>query len=163
MNWIADHWGLISLSLVGAVIVFRLRHVLFDVSSLVFWRIGWFGSTRRRIIWTVQILEVRARIAGKERPPSITLAKWYRALAGSEQRLQGNRESLEQLLTLADRAFYDRESIEVSLSSNIQTDVYSACAKLIRTWTSRRMKRSICDLPLQQAPMRIIQQGLRTP
>ena len=158
LNWIADHWGLISLSLVGAVIVFRLRHVLFDVSSLVFWRIGWFGSTRRRIIWTVQILEVRARIAGKERPPSITLTKWYRALAGSEQRLQGNREPLEKLLKLADRAFYDRESAEVSLSSNIETDVYSACAKLLRTWTSRRMKRSICDLPLQQAPRRIIQQ-----
>ena len=158
LNWIADHWGLISLSLVGAVIVFRLRHVLFDVSSLVFWRIGWFGSTRRRIIWTVQILEVRARIAGKERPPSITLAKWYRALAGSEQRLKGNREPLDQLLALADRAFYGPQSIECSLSSNIQADVYSACSKLLRTWTSRRMKRAICDFPIKQADRRIIQQ-----
>ena len=147
LNWAAHNWGLITFSILGIIIVFRLRHVLFDISSLVFWRIGWIGSTRRRIIWTIRILEVRARIAGKERPPSLTLSQWYRELAGTEERLRRNREPLEQILTLADLAFYSPTPIELGPSSTIQTSVYSACSKLLRTWTSRKMKKSICVLP----------------
>ena len=146
LNWSADNWGLITFSILGIIIVFRLRHVLFDISSLIFWRIGWFGSTRRRIIWTIRILEVRARIAGKERPPSLTLSQWYRELAGTEERLQRNREPLEQILAFADLAFYSPTPIELGPSSTIQTSVYSACSKLLRTWTSRKMKKANCDL-----------------
>ena len=150
LNWIEAHWGLVAFSILGIVIAFRLRHVLFDVTSLVFWRIGWYGSTRRRIIWTIQILELRARIAGKERPPSLTLSQWYRELAGTEERLQRNREPLDKILVLADLAFYSPTSIEVGTSMKNQKGVYSACSKLLRTWTSRRMKKSIYGLPFKR-------------
>ncbi len=150
LRWTADNWHLITFSILGIVIAFRLRHILFDISSLLLWRIGWFGSTRRRIIWTVRILEVRALMAGKERPPSLTLSQWYRELAGTEARLQRNREPLEQVLALADLAFYSPTPIEIGPSSTIKTGVYPTCSKLLKTWTSRRMKRSTCDLPFNR-------------
>ena len=89
-------------------------------------------------------------MAGKEASTIPNLSQWYRELAGTEERLQRNREPLEQVLALADLAFYSPTPIEIGPSSTIKTDVFTACSKLLKTWTSRRMKKSICDLPFNR-------------
>ena len=148
LTWLTDHWILITIVLSVLAVVITVRHTLFDVGSLLLWRAGWFGSTRRRIIWTVRILEIRAQLAGHARPVGTTLSKWYLSLASGNPKLQYHRKTLEQVLILANRAFYAPLSIEHNQFLNMQAGVYGACWKLLGTWTSRRMKRTTSDLHL---------------
>lgn len=150
LDWLAVHWEIIAIGLMSLVIGFRLRHFLGDLASLLLWRVGWFGATQRRIIWTVRVLEFRARLAGRARPPSITLSKWYYALAGGDQTLQQSRNSLKQVLTLADKALYSPEGVTEHHHPQTKSGIYIACSRLLGTWTSQRMKRVSIESHLKQ-------------
>ena len=149
LKWLTDHWSLIIVLLSVLALAITLRHTLFDVGSLLIWKAGWFGSTRQRIIWTVRILEIRAQLAGHSRPVGTTLSKWYLSLAIGNPKLQDHRKTMEQVLILANRAFYAPLSIEHDQFLNMQTGVSGVCWKLLGTWTSRQMKRTTSDLHLK--------------
>lgn len=85
-------------------------------------------------------------MAGQQRPDSKTLSKWYLALAEGEPSLHMNCESLEQVIALADQAFYGPALKVSNQTVPSQMGMYAACFKLLSSWTSRKMKRSKRDL-----------------
>ena len=141
-RWTTDNWGVLALAISVLFATFWRRHTLFDFGSKLLWRVGWFGTTQRRIIWTMRILEVRARVAGKRRPAYMTLSKWYRATAGGEYTLQHNCDLLETILVLVNQALYSPRIGGHNYLYDDKAGIYSACSQLLGIWTSHRMKRS---------------------
>ena len=145
-TWIQSNSSVLLSVAIGFTFLYRLRYRIIDIGSFALWRICWFGTSRRRIIWTIRILEFRARMAGQQRPDSKTLSKWYLALAEGEPSLHMNCGPLEQVIALADQAFYGPALTVSNQTVPGQMGMYAACFKLLSSWTSRKMKRSKRDL-----------------
>ena len=137
-------WMQANLLLSGAMfcfglglIIFRLE--VFDITSYAFWRMVSFGSTRRRILWTVRVLEWRGWMAGSSRPKNRTLRQWYIPLTGTVS--QEEAESLQSLITLSDWACYwPQEQHEIQWPYTNQR-IAEQCRCVGRRWTSRRIGR----------------------
>ena len=141
LNWVMTNWLVLGLMLPLMVLGYRKRHLLTDLISKILWRAGWFGTTQRRIAWTIRILEWRARMAGHARPSSTTLRKWYSSLAAKDQQLQ-EHPVLETILNLANLAFYSPHAQDNETWTD-HPDLYNTCSSLLSIWTSYRLKNGL--------------------
>jgi hypothetical protein len=82
-KWCVAHvWSLVALMGAAAVVwVTRVRWL--DCIFTMFCRSAGCGSVRRRVLWTMRLLEWRAWLAGHPRPPTTTLSGWHGMLVES--------------------------------------------------------------------------------
>jgi transglutaminase-like putative cysteine protease len=82
-QWCATHaWSLVAV-LSAAVVLWATRVRWLDCIFTLLCRSAGCGSARRRVLWTMRLLEWRAWLAGHPRPPAITLSSWHGALVDS--------------------------------------------------------------------------------
>ena len=120
-----------------AVIVYRRE--TFDVASYAFWSTLSLGSTRRRILWTVWLLEWRGWMAGRRRPANRTLRQWYEPVAIDADPEEA--ESLRSLITLADWVRYHPAQLRGTQWPYTSREILKRCRTVGRRWTSRRLVR----------------------
>ena len=131
---------LLSTVLLGfgiGLIVFR--RAVFDFASYAFWMAVSFGSSRRRILWTIRMLEWRSWMAGHSRPQSRTLRQWYEPMAGNAA--PEAAESLRSLMTLADWALYRPTHPSEKQWPCTDREIVQRCHCVGRLWTSRHIGR----------------------
>jgi hypothetical protein len=103
-QWCMEHtWSLMALMGATALVwVTRLRWL--DWAFIVWCRVASVGSLRRRVLWTVRLLEWRAWLAGSARPRTVTLSGWHGVLISILPREAA--ASLQHALQLAERLLY---------------------------------------------------------
>lgn len=127
------------------------RRETFDVTSYAFWSTLSLGSPRRRILWTVWLLEWRGWMAGHRRPMNRTLRQWYEPMASDAEPEEA--ESLRLLIRLADWVRYrPPEQGDVRWPCT-DREIFRQCRRVGRTWTSRQLMRTkSASRPLSQSP-----------
>ena len=115
------------------------RRETFDVTSYAFWSTLSLGSPRRRILWTVWLLEWRGWMAGRRRPTNRTLRQWYEPVASDAAPEES--ESLRILMTLADWARYRPAELSGTQWPYTDREIVHRCRSVGRSWTSRRLGR----------------------
>ncbi len=138
-RWLAGHVleSLAALAMAATLLVFRRE--VFDALSWVLWLVACFASTRRRVLWTVRLLEWRSWMAGRRRPANRTLHQWYAPFADSGD--DADRDSLRQLLDLADWARYSPLETNGSAWPCHTDEIRRSCGLVSWRWTSRRIRR----------------------
>ena len=144
-KWLLARWHLVVLAITVALLALLARHLLLDLGSFILWRAGWSGTARRRILWTVRILEFRARMAGQGRPGHTTIPKWYLSLAARHPVLGQDLTTLETVLSLADQAIYTPIAAGNDYHLKNHGNMYRTCCNLLSVWTSHRIKGSCND------------------
>ena len=119
----------------------------FAVASVVMLATITFGlfpetDSRRFVMRALQLVERRARWAGRARPPGLTLARWYCPVASeaaSEPRI-----ALEGLVWLADWAAYAPDRPGISAHPSIH-EIKQTCLNAVSAWTLARLRAPIAD------------------
>ena len=123
-RWFGNHLAAIALSLTVAVTGWFTRIHWLDGAFMLVCRIAWGIDSRRRVLWTMRLLEWRAWLAGHRRPNFKTLSHWYGALSDSLP--QGTATSLQFALRSADALLYgSRNSPEIVSPTQ---ELLTACA-----------------------------------
>jgi protein-glutamine gamma-glutamyltransferase len=101
------------------------------------WRLEFRGAPRERILATVRLLERRARLAGRRRPPGVTLRRWYHAVStpGTDD---ASRHALYGFLGMAEWALYGRPN-EPEIPGRSDQDVAAVCREFVRMWPATRL------------------------
>jgi hypothetical protein len=82
-QWCLAHaWSLVAV-LTAAAVLWATRVRWLDCVLTVLCRSAGLGCVRRRVLWTMRLLEWRAWLAGHPRPPTKTLSGWHGALVES--------------------------------------------------------------------------------
>jgi protein-glutamine gamma-glutamyltransferase len=141
-RWARAHTaGLLAL-VIGLIVLARRSHFLLDRLATI--SFGLFPETdsRRFVMRALQLVERRARWAGRARPPGLTLARWYCPVASeaaSEPRI-----ALEGLVWLADWATHapDWPGMSAHPSTN---EIQHTCRNAVSEWTLARLRAPIAD------------------
>lgn len=143
-RWAVRHAAGLSALAVGlGVLAVRRRDVFDRLATLAFdLRPG--RDPRRYVLQTLNLVERRARWAGRQRPTGATLARWYRPVASHAD--GEPRAALEELVRLADWAAHAPE--RTTLTG--EPDVYRTCRAAVRAWTLARF-RSVPPYPPRKA------------
>lgn len=118
------------------LLAFRFRCEAADALATLAWLASLRGPSRRGVIRTVSLLELRARLVGRPRPPGESLRGWYGPLVPASEA----GPDLESLLFLAEWSLYappdaDASGIDAS-------DPIAACRRAVRGWTLHRFLQS---------------------
>jgi protein-glutamine gamma-glutamyltransferase len=101
------------------------------------WRIEFRGTLRDRVLATVRLLERRARLAGRRRPPGVTLRRWYRSLATPDTDIASHR-ALVGFLGIAEWALYGFPNAPV-IQDVCDNDVETRCRDVVHMWPATRL------------------------
>jgi protein-glutamine gamma-glutamyltransferase len=104
VRWLAAHPITTVLALLLALLIAIYRREVLNAGYTLAWLACQFGSPRKRLLATIWLIEWRAALAGRARPPHATLANWYSDLARSSP--SGLRSLLEALLQAANGLLY---------------------------------------------------------
>lgn len=128
--------GLLAIAALGSL---SFRRELADLACTGVWQLSGWGSWRRRVLATLWLLERRAALAGRARPPHATLPGWYRPLARAA--LHRPPAALETLLTTAACLLYAApdKARELDRSAG-QIDL--ACREVVRRLTLQALRRT---------------------
>jgi hypothetical protein len=103
-QWCLAHaWSLVAV-LGAAAVLWATRVRWLDWVFTVLCRSAGLGSVRRRVLWTMRLLEWRAWLAGHPRPPTKTLSGWHGALV--ESLPTATSEGLKAALRSAEAILY---------------------------------------------------------
>ncbi|MGE3779887.1 MAG: transglutaminase family protein, partial [Pirellulaceae bacterium] len=118
VRWSAGHVAELLSCTVGIGLLVVLRRVCLDaVGGAICWLCGCRG-TRARLVWTIRLLEWRAWLTNRTRPPERTVATWYGPLR--QAATPETRPLLESFFRWSDRLLYSPHAIPLSHQSEIQ-------------------------------------------
>lgn len=124
-QWCTEHQAALALGLAFAVIGWFTRVRWLDRFFTLFCSVAGSIDSRRRVLWTIRLLEWRAWLAGHPRPRSKTLSHWHGALAGSLP--EATASCLQSALRSADSLLYASRNSPASDSPPAH-DLLAACA-----------------------------------
>jgi hypothetical protein len=142
--WLKQH-PLISAAIVLMVVVAGLlRRDLANLWCTLVWQAFRWHSARRQLLATIWLLERRATLAGRPRPPHATLAGWYLPLAhrSSAEIDLAFRELLQEAATVL---YAPPESV-LAKTSNAE-HLAHVCCQAARELTLRKLRRILVDKP----------------
>lgn len=123
-RWFGSHFALIGFSLSVAATVWFTRIHWLGVVFMWVCRIAGRIDSRRRVLWTIRLLEWRAWLSGHRRPNSKTLSQWYGALGDILP--QATAASLQFALHSADSLLYGSRKSSTSITPT--QELLTACA-----------------------------------
>lgn len=137
INWCKRHLFGLSVFAVTIFVLTASRLVWLDlIGSGVCWFLG-LRSSEARVLWTIRLLEWRARLVGRSRPRQKTLAGWYGPLLDStSDELQ---PAVQRFFLWSDHLLYSARAIE----SNHHDEIRSACAAVVAASKRRFLLSSI--------------------
>ncbi|OJW13041.1 MAG: hypothetical protein BGO49_19730 [Planctomycetales bacterium 71-10] len=118
-----------------ALLAVRFRREAADALATLAWRASLRGPSRRGVIRTVALLELRARLVDAARPPGESLRSWYGPLAPAAD----VGRDLESLLALAEWSLYAPPDADAP--SPAGSDPIAACRRAVRAWKRARFRR----------------------
>ena len=137
-RWVRGHVLLSAGLLCAAFGLVVYRRDVYDAASYFLWRVASIGPLRRRVLWTVGLLESRGWIAGRRRPANRTLRQWYAPVVGGADAKVA--ASLLWLIDLADWARYSPERGHSIQWPCGDTEIRQHCRQVAGSWTSRRIR-----------------------
>ena len=115
---------------------FAFRRDLIDAAATLAWRVGLNGPPRRMVVGTLELLEKRARLGGRPRPPGETVRRWYGPIASASQ---GGEEDLSRVMNLAEWGLYSPADASAP-SPPGGADLLDVCRRAVRAWTWKRFR-----------------------
>ena len=137
LRWGCQHPGICGLIGLAGIVVGVFRRELADTVYTGVWHLARFRSARTCILATLWLLERRATLAGRARPPHATLARWYLSLARAA--LEQPPLALEQFLAEAAQCLYAPPDVAGQKSVPVATE--AACRQTVRLLTVRKLRR----------------------
>ncbi|MBM82783.1 MAG: hypothetical protein CMJ78_19655 [Planctomycetaceae bacterium] len=140
-RWLVSNSILLTLALAFAGLLWITRVVWLDgILAVVCWGAG-CGSPRRRVLWTLRLLEWRAWLVGYTRPQTAALSSWYSSLISILPQETSN--SLRASLRFAECCLYGPSDRQIS---SLQTgEVTAVCSIVRREVNARCFQRAIDD------------------
>jgi protein-glutamine gamma-glutamyltransferase len=134
---------LLIASLICGLLLIHRRGILDRVATLAFW-LSLESDSRRRVLSALCLVERRAKWAGRPRPPSLTLQRWFEPIVRHES--GEPRAALEGLIRLADWANHAPKGLELPARAS-EFDVQQTCRSAVRAWTLSRFRHPISPQP----------------
>lgn len=146
-SWLRGNWHLAAFLVCAVALCLAARDQVCDGFTWGVWWLGLLVAKRSRAVWTLQVLEWRARFAGFRRPVYATPQHWYSPLAGEvgSEFAATRLQALRELLTHVDRALYSVRPVVVASRSE----------RTLRAWTAshfRNQRKRLLALQSQHQP-----------
>ncbi|MCU0959522.1 MAG: transglutaminase-like domain-containing protein [Pirellulaceae bacterium] len=135
-TWSARHPGTVAALATCAVAVRVGRDHLVNGLTWLLWCGGFHGSLRRRVRWTLRLLEWRAHLAGRARPRTQTLAAWH-----AQHLTQLTADAARPLRTLLELGDWSLYGLADPRPNRPDDEVRAVCRAVARRCTVRRLRR----------------------
>jgi transglutaminase-like putative cysteine protease len=122
-------------------------------SDLALWSCWWIvcrGSPEHRVIWTLRLLEWRARLAGRARPAHITLERWYAPLIAAE--IGAGRSAVRDFFDFVAQTLYSPRGVRHSCSPTDDRSVPRACRTVADCCSAARLRNTLRDHAASSPP-----------
>ncbi len=147
-QWFGSHLAVLALALAVAVTGWFTRIHWLDGTLTLAFRIAGRIDSRRRVLWTMRLLEYRAWLAGHRRPKCKTLSHWHGALADSLP--EATAMCLQSALRSAESLLY--YSCNSPASATPAHEVLAACDVVEKRVGTRCFRHAFDDGNCRGAP-----------
>lgn len=146
-RWAARHAAALLAGALVLVALWARRRELLDALATLELRLGLLRDPRQRVLRTLNLVERRARWAGRPRPSGLTPARWYQAVAGQVEREAA--APLEELIRLAGWALHAPGP--PGWRSPADDEIEQTCRAAVRAWTLARFRAAFSPRPRKVA------------
>lgn len=103
-RWMQMHWPLVVAIVAGILLAFETRLVWINLLLTLFcWLMG-IGSVRRRLTWTLKLIEWRSALQGTRRPVGTPISTWYRQVTATSP--ENTKRNVSAFVSLIERQLY---------------------------------------------------------
>jgi hypothetical protein len=146
----AQHWlAFLAAGLAIAAIAWQ-RQRLSDFALWSCWWIGCRGSLEHRVIWTLRLLEWRARLVGRARPAHVTLARWYAPLISAD--IREGQSAVQDFFDVVERTLYSTRGVRHSRSPADDLSVPRVCRAVADRCSAARLRNTLRDHAASSLP-----------
>jgi transglutaminase-like putative cysteine protease len=142
VHWMFRHWLYALATFTVAVMAWKSRRGLSDLSHTLMWRYFPTTNSRGRVVQTMRLLERRLRYAGLARPAGMTFSAWFRRRQTMLQTSTEDSTIVYDFMELADWAVYSPNGPEFS-SGN--THVEHCCYRVTQWFTLTKLRDSAIE------------------
>lgn len=139
VTWASGNWVSLAVSVFAATAVIIWRKAWLDLFGLAVCSLLGWRSPEARLVWTIRLLEWRAFLAGRSRPPTRTIAGWYAPL--SHDAAAEIQTAVQRFFYWSDRLLYSPHGIEAAA----RDDVRRSCSALV---AASKRKSILLSLPV---------------